>query len=298
MTRMTFLGTGGGRFAAILQARATGGLYIEVGERGPDGDAKESSGQAPMNENGKARRFHIDPGPGALVRMLARGLSPLKTDAILISHCHPDHYGDAEILIEGMTDGGNKRQGALVASRSVLEGVPQHGPAISKYHAAKPGLVKAVAPGDSVDLFGTRVDATAVAHSDPSAVGFLIHTDKGAIGYVSDTALDGKVAKAHAGSRVLILPVTRPLGARIPFHLTVEDAAQLASEIRPELALLNHFGMRVIREGPEKSARWIEEKTGVRTLAAHDGMELEIGKELEPRTPPLQATFSESAPGT
>ena len=42
MVRITFLGTGGGRFATIYQARATGGFYIEDG-----------------------RNLHVDPGPGA-----------------------------------------------------------------------------------------------------------------------------------------------------------------------------------------------------------------------------------------
>ncbi|MDH3366035.1 MAG: MBL fold metallo-hydrolase, partial [Thermoplasmata archaeon] len=94
MVRITFLGTGGGRFATIYQARATGGFYIEDG-----------------------RNIHVDPGPGALVRMRSVGLDPMNTHAILISHCHPDHYMDAEILIEAMTEGGTRKQGVLEASR-------------------------------------------------------------------------------------------------------------------------------------------------------------------------------------
>jgi hypothetical protein len=59
MSGLVFLGTGGGRFAAILQARATGGIHLQLD--GPDG---------------QPRRFQIDPGPGALVRMLDRGIDP------------------------------------------------------------------------------------------------------------------------------------------------------------------------------------------------------------------------------
>lgn len=263
MTALRFLGTGGGRFAAILQTRATGGVYLFI----EDG-------------SGRLRRFHVDPGPGALVRMLACGLSPLQTDAILISHCHPDHYADAEILIEGMTDGGNKRQGALIAGRSVLEGMGDFGPSVSKYHRAKPALVSPVSPGEAVEPFGIRVEAAFSAHSDPGSVGFRIHTPRGIIGYVSDTAFDERIVQAHAGSRILILPVTRPLGMPIPFHLTVEDAANIAAVVRPELAILTHFGMRVIKDGPPKAAEWVQKKTGVRTVAAEDGMTIDIGDEL------------------
>ena len=263
MSRLVFLGTGGGRFAAILQARATGGIHLQLD--GPDG---------------QPRRFQIDPGPGALVRMLDRGIDPLRTDAILVSHCHPDHYTDTEMLIEGMTNGGNQRIGALVASKSVLEGVEGFGPAISKYHIVRPGLVRVVAPGDSVELFGIRVDATPSAHSDPSSVGFRIHFREGIIGYVSDTALTNEVAESHRGSRMLIVPVTRPLKMPIPYHLTVEDAAALVDIVKPELALLTHFGMRVIKDGPEAAARWIQDRTGVRTVAGKDGMAVDLGDGL------------------
>jgi phosphoribosyl 1,2-cyclic phosphodiesterase len=264
MSRLVFLGTGGGRFAAILQARATGGIHLQL----------EGPGGQPV-------RIQIDPGPGALVRMLDRGIDPLRTDVIMVSHCHPDHYTDTEMLIEGMTNGGNQRTGALVASRSVVEGVEGFGPAISKYHVVRPGLVKVVAPGDSVDLFGIKVEATASAHSDPSSVGFRIHTRDGILGYVCDTAFSDEIARSHRGSRILVLPVTRPVKMPIPFHLTVEDAAAMAEIVKPELCLLTHFGMRVIKEGPPKAAGWIQNKTGVRTVAGTDGMEWDIGKELK-----------------
>jgi phosphoribosyl 1,2-cyclic phosphodiesterase len=80
MTSLTFLGTGGGRFATIYQVRATGGIYI--------------------NDGG---RLHLDPGPSALAGMRSLDLDPALTDCVMVSHCHPDHYGDAEMLIEGMT---------------------------------------------------------------------------------------------------------------------------------------------------------------------------------------------------
>lgn len=274
MSRLTFLGTSGGRFACILQARATGGIYLQLDRPGEEGQV----------------RFHVDPGPGALVRMLACGLDPLKTDAILVSHCHPDHYADAEILIEGMTHGGSSRVGALVASRSVIDGVEEFGPAISRYHSQKPRTVRALRPGESMELLGVGVRATPSSHSDPTSVGFRFDTVQGVLGYVSDTALTDDVVEAHRGSRVLILPVTRPLNARIPHHLDVGDAAAFCEKVRPELALLTHFGMRVIRDGPRLAAEEVQRRSGVRAVAAEDGMEVElaggIGVLSRPASPP------------
>ena len=41
--------------------------------------------------------------------------------------------------------------------------------------------------------------------------------------------------------------------------------------------MITHFGMRVVQENPETQARWIQEKTGVRTVAARDFMMLDMG---------------------
>jgi len=253
MVRITFLGTGGGRFATIYQARATGGIYLEDG-----------------------RNLHIDPGPGALVRMRSVGLDPMSTDAILVSHCHPDHYLDAEILLEAMTEGGTRKQGVLVGSRSVIEGDGEFGPAISKYHLAKPKTVKVMTPSAKISITPLEVTATPSAHSDTSSVGFRIHTTKGVISYVSDTQLVEPVIKAHRRCRLLIACVTRPLGKRIPHHLSTEDAGYLIEKVKPELAVLTHFGMRVLQENPETQAKWIEDRSGVRTVAARDYMMLEM----------------------
>jgi len=256
MARLTFLGTGGGRFATIYQARATGGIYLE-----------------------DQRNLHIDPGPGALVRMRSVGIDPLKTDAILVSHCHPDHYLDAEILIEAMTEGGSKKQGVLLASQSVIEGNGDFGPAISKYHLSKPRVVKVMQPFTKVSLKPLEIAATPSAHSDTSSIGFRIQSSNGMISYVSDTQLVEQVIKAHRNSRVLVASVTRPLGQRIPHHLSTEDAGYMIEKVKPELAVITHFGMRVIQENPETQAKWIEERSGVKTIAARDFMTLELRKD-------------------
>jgi phosphoribosyl 1,2-cyclic phosphodiesterase len=256
MVRITFLGTGGGRFATIYQARATGGIYIE-----------------------DVRKLHIDPGPGALVRARSVGIDPLTTDAILVSHCHPDHYTDAEILIEAMTEGGSRKQGVLLASQSVIEGNGDFGPAISKYHLAKPKVVKVMQPFTKVSLKPLEISATPSAHSDTSSVGFKILTSAGMVSYVSDTQLVEQVIKAHKHPRVLIACVTRPLGQRIPHHLSTEDAGYLLEKTKPELAIITHFGMRVIQENPDTQAKWIEERSGVKTVAARDFMMLELKKD-------------------
>ena len=78
--------------------------------------------------------LHLDPGPGALVHSIEGGLDPQRVRALLVSHCHPDHYADAEVFVEAMTRGMTRKQGLLAAPRSVLEGSDVCEASISKYH--------------------------------------------------------------------------------------------------------------------------------------------------------------------
>ncbi|MBM4237283.1 MAG: MBL fold metallo-hydrolase [Euryarchaeota archaeon] len=260
MTNLTFLGTGGGRFATIYQPRGTGGIYLSDGVR-----------------------IHIDPGPGAAVNMSRLSLDPAKTRALLISHCHPDHYTDAEILIEGMARGGFGRSGLVVGSRSVVEGVGVFGPAISDYHKSIAGEVRPVSAKDTIAIEEMRVDITPTLHSDPTGVGFRFHTSNGDISYVGDSEIGSEIVRAHRGSRMVIICLTRPLGSRIAYHMCTEDAAEFVERSGPEVALLTHFGMKLLHEGPERQARYIEKKSGVRTVAATDLMTIQINKSIQVR---------------
>lgn len=256
MATIVFLGTGGGRFATIHQTRATGGIYID-----------------------SRLKLHIDPGPGSLVMMKNQNIDPTKTDGILISHCHPDHYCDAEVLIEAMTNGGSERRGFLLGSESIFGKIQNYRAIISEYHQKLTNMLCAK-PGDVFELGNDLISITPAFHSDPSTIGFLLHDAFGKVAYVPDTTYNEKIAHANKDVRVLIISVTRPLNAGIEYHLCTEDATKLVNMIRPELAVITHFGMRMLKEGAEKQAEWIEKYAGIKTISATDGMKIHLEKEI------------------
>ncbi len=256
---LVFLGTGGGRFATITQKRRTGGIRILS----------------------KTLNAHLDPGPGALIYSLNAGLNPQKINAVLVSHAHPDHYANAEILIEAMTRGMTRKRGTLAAARSVLSGNAMCGPAISKYHQQMPEKLVEAKPGTVFDIGNMKVIATEARHSDSDAVGFRFETANfGSIGYTSDTEYFEGLGKMYKGVRLLILCAMRPFGVPWKGHMTTDDAITIVEEAKPETAMITHFGMRMIFKGPESEANLIQRKTGIPTIAAKDGMHLTIGKEI------------------
>ncbi len=247
----------------MYQTRCTGGMLIE--------------------HNGK--HLHVDPGPGALVQMNRIRYDLTRTDSVIISHCHPDHYSDAETVLEGMSRGGWVKRGSLYGSQTVLEGTGRLGPAISSYHMGIVETTKVFRPGDVLDVDGMQVDVCKAIHSDPTNVGFRFHTDHGIVSYVSDTEYTDEIADQYIGSRVILLPVTTPSGNRIKHHLCTDDAITFVERVKPELAIFIHLGIVIIRRGPDKEAKKVEDATGIKTIAAEDLMVLDVGEDL---------TFSEA----
>lgn len=257
---LVFLGTGGGRFATLTQTRKTGGIRIIS----------------------DSLHMHLDPGPGALIYSLNMKLNPQKLKAVLLSHCHPDHCNDAEILVEAMTRGMTSRRGILAAPRSVLFGNEVCGPVISKYHQQTPEKIIETRPGVTFTVDDIKILATEAQHSDPDTVGYRLETrDVGAIGYSSDTEYFEGVGKSYKGVRLLLLCVMRPSGEPWKGHMTTEDAVKIVEEADPEMVVATHFGMKMIFRGSAREAKIIEEKTGVPTLAASDGMHISMGTKIQ-----------------
>ena len=251
--KVIFLGTGGGRHTTMFQARSTGGFIIDTGTR-----------------------IHVDPGPGALTNMCLIKYNPEKTDAVVISHCHPDHYSDAEVVIEGMSKGGWVHRGEVYGSVTVMEGQDGLGPCISEYHKKIPNKCCTIRAGDIYDIAGIRTEIMAVDHSDPTNVGFKFHTKDGVLAYVSDTAYSDAIADQYIGSKVLILPVTTPNENRIKGHLCTVDAKRFVERVKPELAIFIHLGIVMLKHNPAAQAAMVEKATGIRTIAGEDLMTLDL----------------------
>lgn len=256
-----FLGTGGGRFVTLTQRRWTGGIRFITGDN---------------------LHLHLDPGPGALIYSIRTRLSAQRVGAILISHCHLDHYADAEVMIEAMTRGMTKKRGILVGSRSVLRGTENCGPVVSRYHREMPKEVIEVAPGHRFRLGDLNVLTTETKHSDPDAVGFLFETPGvGDVGYTSDTVHFKGIGKYFRRVRLLILCVLRPHGKPWKGHMTTDDAIRIIKESKPDGAIITHFGMSMLNAKPEREASLIERDTGVPTVDAKDRMRVTLGEDVE-----------------
>ncbi len=258
--RIITLGTGGGRFVTMTQRRRTAGIRI-------------------LHQD---LNLHLDPGPGALVHSINEGFDPRRLTAVFVSHCHPDHYTDAEVLIEAMTQGMTKKRGTLVADRAVLRGNSACEASISKYHQGMTQQIIEAVCNQNFPMNGFEVSVSEARHTDPDAVGFRFRTKEfGDFAYTSDTEYYEGISKYYENLRLLILCVMRPSGKPWKGHMTTDDAIRILSEAHPERAVLTHLGMQMLLRGPSKEAESIERATGVPTVAAADGMQITLGESIE-----------------
>ncbi len=250
-----FLGTGGGRYVTIKQLLATGGIIIKL----------------------NSKYFHIDPGPGTLVRAKQFNFDLSKIEYLLVSHCHPDHYIDAEMVIEAMTQGGNKKKGFLITNKTCYYGKEEEGfgKVFSPYHLNCLEESYVLDWDEDVKIKDIKIKATKTKHSEPKGLGFVIEGEK-IVGYTGDgTYFEGQ-EDYFKGCDVLILNSLRPRGDNQYKHMNIDMAEELIKKAKPKLAILQHFGARLLFGIAQVEAKKIEKNTGIKTIAAKDGQKIVI----------------------
>jgi phosphoribosyl 1,2-cyclic phosphodiesterase len=79
---------------------------------------------------------------------------------------------------------------------------------------------------------------------------------------------------------VLILNVLRFQDGMNVDHLTWEDARRVVEKVNPRVAIFQHFGTKMIEADPRKLAQAVEDDFGIRAIAAHDDLLVDLDTEV------------------
>jgi ribonuclease BN (tRNA processing enzyme) len=262
---LVILGSGGGRHHIRTQHRATGGILYKF--------------------NGI--QAHIDPGPGATVRINQYGEDPTKTELFIVTHLHIDHFNDISAIIESSRDTLHDKnynyvkKGVLITTNDTLE-------FISEYHLNMLEKVIRFKAGDKFFYNGAELIGTKVVHS-PKIEGFGIKfkLKDYTIAFTSDTMVFDGFSEQFSDVNILILNLLRPDSVTCKRHLCTDEVIPYLNRIDPPLdgLIITHFGS--FMDGPRSDKNHVpsqvkkfEEKTNIkRILAAKDGLKIKI-KEL------------------
>jgi phosphoribosyl 1,2-cyclic phosphodiesterase len=254
-----FLGTGGARFVVARQLRASGGMWMRFGET----------------------QIHVDPGPGALVRALTHvpPCNPRELEAIVLSHKHLDHSGDVNVMIEAMTSGGFRQRGAIFAPSDAFDDEP----VVLPYARCFVARVERLEPSSGPYRIGDVELFTSMRHEHAVQTHGLHFVHGGMrVAYLPcGRYFDGLAADyAERHPDVLVVNVLRYRDEMNVDHLTWFDARRVIAEVRPRVAVFQHFGTKMLEADPVRLAARLEDELGLRAIAAYDGLTLDLETEI------------------
>lgn len=249
MAKIMFLGVAGDHIVSGRQVRASGGIHIVADDM----------------------QMHIDPGPGALVKNREYAINPRENVAILVSHSHLNHCNDVNALIAATTANGLDHNCVLVAPNSLLKGLDGQTPYLTNFHKNSVERVIPVEKGNTVGINKIEVTALPTKHGDEDGVGYKIVASKFKLVYSGDTEYFPEMADLYKGADILILNVQEPFGKQVQGHLSADDAVKILKDAKPGLAVVTHFGAKMIPLDPLLVGREIQMKSGVQVVAASDG---------------------------
>lgn len=252
---LKFLGTAGARHVVSQQLRASGGIWLQA----------------------EGTRLLIDPGPGSLVRIINSRprLNPRLLSGILLTHRHLDHSGDLNVMVEAMTEGGTNPRGTVLLPGDAVDNEP----VIFSYARRYLSEMILLREGGGYSL-GKLHFETPVRHRHAvETYGLKFQVGNRSLSIIADTGYFPELAEAYRSEILVINTLTlkhSPLTQDI--HLDMEDARRLIQAVRPKLAVLTHFGMRILNYGPSRVARLLSEETGVEVVAADDEMVINLDR--------------------
>lgn len=255
---LVFLGTGGGRINLIKQVRGTGGFRI----------------------NSYSANIHVDPGPGALLSSIKYRQDPLKLDVIVVTHSHTDHSSDAGVLVEAMSGYALRQKGLIIGSKQTIEGDQNQDKAIKTWHLSKAAEVYTAKVGDK-KKFQTgkgsfEIEIFNMEHDESTSFGFKLNMDGKMLGHISDTDYFDGLGDEFSGCDCLVVNCIKPEADKYPGHLKTDDVIKILKKAKPTTCIITHMGMKMLRTGAAAQAKKIEEETGVKTIAAKDGMKFKF----------------------
>jgi len=246
---ITFLGTGGARFMITRQLAASGGLWLDLG----------------------GTRFLVDPGPGSIVQVNKRKLDPETLSGIIVSHRHLDHAADVNVMEEALPGGGVHRHARVYAPADAFGPEPVMFSYLKKYVDG----ITILEEGGSYSVNDVSFETPVRHQHGAETYGMTFRTPRHTFSYVADSRLFDGLYK-YAGSELLIINVVFTEHQPRFDHLSIPEVETLVRELKPKVALLSHYGIHVWRANPARLAEDLTQKTGVRVVAARDGMVVDL----------------------
>lgn len=246
-----FLGTAGARFVMIKQLRSSGGIWVSH----------------------KGTNILIDPGPGSIARCASSRpkLDPTRLDAVILTHRHLDHANDVNVMIEAMTEGGFKKRGVLFCPEDAIN----EDPVVLKHARGLIERIELLEAGKYYRVDNFEFQSSMKHMHSVSTYGLKFNIQDTSVSLLTDTRYFRGLEEFYKTNILIVCVVLLDPRPEVD-HLCLMDVENLIRDIKPRKAILTHFGMSMLKAGPQVQAKQLSDKLGVEVLAAYDGMTIEF----------------------
>ena len=249
-SKIILLGTGGDSTVVGKQLRGSGGIILIA----------------------EGYQFHIDPGPGALVRCRQFNINPRDNTAVIATHNHLNHAAGLNEVISAMTHNGLDKKGIVISNNTVINGDEGYEPLLNRFYKNCVERFIAVKVGQRVGINSIELRAIKAFHSEPNTFGLKFFTPKFTLSYSSDTRYSPELIEEYRDSSILILNSVYPFGTKDRDLLNLDDCVRIIRDVKPKLSVLTHFGIKMLNADPLYVSREVQKQTGVEVVSAKDGM--------------------------
>ncbi len=245
-TRITFLGTAGENSVLAKYDKTAGGIILDIDDKS----------------------FLIDPGPGALIQASRMKFNLRENTAIILSSPRLEQCNDVHAVIDAMTVAGLDKRGVLLADMKAENTILRE-----PYKLWLERLIHLEA-GKRIGI--EDVDLSVLPSTEKNACGISFFTPDGKITYTGNTSSTPEIIEQYKDSSLLIMNVFHPRGITSPGFLNTDDAITILKAVKPKLAVITHFGLKMIKAEPLYEAREIQRQTNIQVIAAKEGLTLSL----------------------
>jgi len=248
--KIIFLGTSGDIVTTGKQTRGSGGIILIV----------------------EGYQFHIDPGPGALVRCRQFNINPRNNTAVIATHNHLNHAGGLNEIIAAMTHNGLDKNGVIIANNTVINGSEDSDSFLNKHYKNSVERFISLKSEQKVGINSIELRAIKAFHSDPETFGIKFFTPKFNLVYTSDTKYSPELIEEYKDASIIIFNSVYPLDSKNTEQLNLNNVIKILNEVKPRLGVISHFGTKLLNADPLYESREIQKQTGIQVISAKDGM--------------------------
>ncbi|MBI4918706.1 hypothetical protein HY837_02160 [archaeon] len=239
--QITFLGTAGNLGVISKFDHLSGGIIIKQDET----------------------QLHLDPGVGALANARKFEVNLRENTAILVSNSHLNRCSELNPVISAMTHEGLDPQGVLIVN-------PNNPLLLEKYR----NFTERTMFAEPSKKIGVEEFTITPLKTTSESLGYKIEANNVVISYTGDTNYSTEVVDQYLRSNVLILNAANTF-SQSGEGLNSGDIVTILKQIKPDLAVITHYGKSIIQNNPLYEAREIQKQSKVSVLAAKEGMRID-----------------------